>query len=67
MSISQRILFTKNNPFEGSDGFSHLTFGKGYIEEHQNKSFAYKHFNHRLREFGNFFKNPSKSINEMDA
>lgn len=34
MTMSQRILFNKKNPFQGSDGFTHLLFKTAHLNEH---------------------------------
>ena len=60
MTTSQRILFNKKNPFQGSDGFTHLLFKTAHLNEHQNKSFTYKHFNRKLKEFDEFFNAKSQ-------
>ena len=59
--MSQKILFNRENPFEGSDGFAHFFNRNAQLNAVQHNSQAYRHFSHQLRSF------MASSHDEVDA
>ena len=50
MSVPQRsVMFNKENPFEGSDGFTHLLYRPALVSQLQHNSHKYRYFSNQTK------------------